>query len=250
MEIGNNEVVKFATDAAAPAAGLSDATSRVARALLVSGALTVGEIADRLLLTPTAVRKHLESLQASGHVVSSEERPFGPTPPRGRGRPARYYSLTPAGRDAFESSYDDVALAALRFLSERFGPQAVADFAAQRAAELMQRYAEVEDIDGTAGRVRELADRLSADGYAADASAGPRGLQLCQHHCPVAHVAEEFPQLCEAEREVFAQLLGVHVTRLATLAAGDGICTTLVPQSSSPQRLHPTFAASSERTTS
>ena len=34
---------------------------------------------------------------------------------------------------------------------------------------------------------------------------GPiHGIQLCQHHCPVSHVAEEFPELCETEREAFA----------------------------------------------
>jgi predicted ArsR family transcriptional regulator len=53
-----------------------------------------------------------------------------------------------------------------------------------------------------------------------------RGQQLCQHHCPVAHVAAEFPQLCEAETEAFARLLGTPVQRLATIAHGDGICTT------------------------
>jgi predicted ArsR family transcriptional regulator len=45
----------------------------------------------------------------------------------------------------------------------------------------------------------------------------------------VAHVAEEFPELCEAETEVFARLLGTHVQRLATIAHGDGVCTTHVP---------------------
>ncbi len=55
-----------------------------------------------------------------------------------------------------------------------------------------------------------------------------RGEQLCQHHCPVAHVAAEFPQLCEAETEAFARLLGTPVQRLATIAHGDGICTTHV----------------------
>ena len=104
-------------------------------------------------------------------------------------------------------------------------------------------------------RVRALADALSADGYAASASAAPAptpapapagaaagatalageaaaalagGEQLCQHHCPVAHVAEEFPQLCEAETEAFSRLLGRPVRRLATIAHGDGICTTHV----------------------
>jgi predicted ArsR family transcriptional regulator len=54
------------------------------------------------------------------------------------------------------------------------------------------------------------------------------GGQLCQHHCPVAHVAAEYPQLCEAETEAFGRLLGTPVQRLATIANGDGVCTTHV----------------------
>ena len=83
-----------------------------------------------------------------------------------------------------------------------------------------------------ASRVQALAEALSADGYAASAGPAPaiggrsRGEQLCQHHCPVAHVAAEFPQLCEAETEAFGRLLGTPVQRLATIAHGDGICTT------------------------
>ena len=45
----------------------------------------------------------------------------------------------------------------------------------------------------------------------------------------MAHVAEQFPQLCEAETRAFSRLLGVHVQRLATIAHGDGVCTTHVP---------------------
>jgi predicted ArsR family transcriptional regulator len=79
--------------------------------------------------------------------------------------------------------------------------------------------------------VQALAQALSADGYAASASgnpAGSSGEQLCQHHCPVAHVAEEFPELCEAETGAFGRLLGTPVQRLATIARGDGVCTTHV----------------------
>jgi hypothetical protein len=53
---------------------------------------------------------------------------------------------------------------------------------------------------------------------------------MCQHHCPVAHVAAEFPQLCEAETEMIGRLLGTHVQRLATIAHGDGVCTTHIPR--------------------
>src|SRR5690606_40146701 len=69
------------------------------------------------------------------------------------------------------------------------------------------------------------------DGYAASVRPvpGTSAIQLCQGHCPVQHVAEEFPQLCEAEAQVFARLLGSHVQRLATLATGAHACTTNVP---------------------
>ena len=55
------------------------------------------------------------------------------------------------------------------------------------------------------------------------------GEQLCQQHCPVSHVAHEFPQLCEAETEAIAAVLGTHVQRLATLAGGGHVCTTHIP---------------------
>jgi predicted ArsR family transcriptional regulator len=45
----------------------------------------------------------------------------------------------------------------------------------------------------------------------------------------VSHVAHEFPQLCEAETEAIARVLGRHVQRLATIAHGDGVCTTCIP---------------------
>jgi predicted ArsR family transcriptional regulator len=78
-------------------------------------------------------------------------------------------------------------------------------------------------------RAQALAAALTAEGYAASASAISSGGQLCQHHCPVAHVAAEFPQLCEAETAVIGRLVGTHVQRLATIAHGDGICTTHIP---------------------
>jgi predicted ArsR family transcriptional regulator len=74
---------------------------------------------------------------------------------------------------------------------------------------------------------------LAARGYAAQihevGAGGGAGIQLCQHHCPVAHVAAQFPQLCEAETHAFAELLGTHVQRLSTIARGGAACTTHVP---------------------
>jgi hypothetical protein len=59
-------------------------------------------------------------------------------------------------------------------------------------------------------------------------------------------VAEKFPELCEAETEVFARLLGTHVQRLATIAHGDGVCTTCIPSNLvSTSRSRPTTVSTS-----
>ena len=78
-------------------------------------------------------------------------------------------------------------------------------------------------------KTEALAQFLTEQGYAASIEKKPMGEELCQHHCPIAHVASEFPQLCEAETEALSRLLGTHVQRLATIAHGDGVCTTFIP---------------------
>ncbi|MBA3265340.1 MAG: winged helix-turn-helix transcriptional regulator [Nocardioidaceae bacterium] len=218
------------TGPAAPAGSSPDdapTRERVASSILENGPSTAAALARRLSLTPAAVRRHLDHLVAEGALEAREPRRNGV---RGRGRPAKVFVLTDSGRDAFVQAYDDLAASALRFLREAGGPAAVSDFARRRTAELEERYRDRVDSAAPEDRVAVLAEALTGDGYAASVSSAPIGDQLCQHHCPVAHVAAEFPQLCEAETEVFARLLGRHVQRLATIAHGDGVCTTNFPQ--------------------
>jgi predicted ArsR family transcriptional regulator len=208
---------------------------RVSALLLEHGPQTASELATRLGISPAAVRRHLDSLVAAGRL---EERLGGPGAGmvhRGRGRPARRFHLTDAGRSAFPHAYDDLALTALRYVAASGGPDAVRAVAEQQLAGLEARAssAVASAVHTAAGepvdRAQALAVALTAEGYAATASAISGGGQLCQHHCPVAHVAAEFPQLCEAETAVIGRLVGTHVQRLATIAHGDGICTTHIP---------------------
>ena len=225
---------------------LSGAPARVARALLEAGASTAPALAEQLGLTGTAVRRHLDTLVAAGLVTVSERAPFGPAAgrgqSRGRGRPAKVYALNERGRDSFEAAYDDLAVGVLRFLRDTAGDEAVHAFANHRVSELERRYSEVAQAADVAARVEQLVESLSSDGFAANVVQTPGGttVQMCQHHCPVGHVAAEFPALCDAEADAFSRLLGVHVTRLATIAAGDGICTTLVPTRSRTEGPVPT----------
>jgi predicted ArsR family transcriptional regulator len=212
------------------AASASDGRTRdrVAQLLMERGAATAAELGAQLGLSPAAIRKHLDAMLAAELVEIRDARDKGR---RGRGRPAKAFVLTAAARETFPHFYDGIATAALRWIAEHHGPEAVSSFAASQVAALEERCraAICEAGDDPIARAEALAEALTAEGYAANATTIASGGQLCQHHCPVAHVAAEFPQLCDAETEVISRLIGTHVQRLATIAHGDGVCTTHIP---------------------
>ncbi|WP_460792632.1 helix-turn-helix transcriptional regulator [Nocardioides maradonensis] len=208
---------------------------RVARFLLEAGPSTAAELAERLDLTPAAVRRHLDQLLEDGAVEARDPRPGAH---RGRGRPAKVFVLTERGRDRFEKQYDDLAAEALRFLRETAGDEAVKAFAERRATFIEQKFPEVSAAHPGATPAEVLALVFSDEGYAASVRQLPVvGEQLCQQHCPVSHVAHEFPQLCEAETEAIGRVLGTHVQRLATIAHGDGVCTTCIPSNDKKEKV-------------
>ncbi|MBW3085425.1 hypothetical protein KEM60_01625 [Austwickia sp. TVS 96-490-7B] len=229
----------------------------VLRAVVERGPITAATLAEEFGLTPTAVRRHLDALEIDGQirlapagVDATGSRQLGRK--KSRGRPARAY-VAGTVRTGLATEYGQVATAALRYLAEQAGPHAVTAFARQRISQLESRYGHVVAAAGpdVLARARALAHALDADGFAATARpVGPMipvlpvgkttadgmhshlssiGLQICQGHCPVQEIAEEFPEFCEAETQAFARLLGVHVQRLSTLASGAHACTTYIP---------------------
>jgi predicted ArsR family transcriptional regulator len=218
-ELRHNTVVK-----------IDDLSTRnaVARSVLENGPSTAVAIGERLGLTPAGVRRHLDLLIEDGILEARE--PHSALV-RGRGRPSKVFVMTDDGREKFEHSYDDLAVAALRFITAQTGPHMVNIFSKFRAEEMGRKVRTT--IGKSKNKSAVLADFLTEEGYAATLHDRGVGEELCQHHCPIAHVAAEFPQLCEAETELFSSLLGTHVQRLATIAHGDGVCTTFVPKISS-----------------
>ena len=110
---------------------------RVVRSVMVNGPSTAAALAERLELTPAAVRRHLDQLIEEGTLEAREPRS---TAVRGRGRPAKVFVLTDAGRDSLDQAYDDLAVQAIRFLAETGGKEAVRQFADRRAEKIEQRF--------------------------------------------------------------------------------------------------------------
>ena len=212
----------------------SSTRERVVRSVLSEGPSTTAALAARRELTTAAVRRHLDQLIEEGLLEARQPRA---TTTRGRGRPAKVFALTEAGRDSLDQAYDDLAVQAIRFLAETGGHEAVRQFADRLADALEQRFDDLVEEQPGLEPTRALAQVLSEEGYAAAVREVPVGEQLCQQHCPVSHVAHEFPELCEAETAAIGRMLGRHVQRLATIAHGDGVCTTCIPTHVNQERV-------------
>ena len=225
-ELRHTSVVKIGPGQSLKSSDDPRTRDAVARSILENGPSTAAALSERLGLTSAGIRRHLDILVADS-ILDAREPRISST--RGRGRPSKVFVMTDWGREKFEHSYDDLAVAALKFISAQSGEHLVTAFAQSRADDIERKAASV--LAKSSKKLESLASFLSEQGYAA--SVGPRGNgeELCQHHCPIAHVAAEFPQLCETETEAFSKLLGTHVQRLATIAHGDGVCTTYIPNS-------------------
>jgi predicted ArsR family transcriptional regulator len=205
---------------------------QVARTILEGGPSTAAALAKKLAITPAGIRRHLDSLISEG--VLSAKNPYQSIE-RGRGRPSKVFVMTDAGREKFEHSYDDLAVAALKFMASKNGEHLVNEFATSRAEDLIRKGEHIKTSSKSIlEKTKALSKLLTKEGYSASTDKLGNGEEICQHHCPIAHVASEFPQLCEAETKAFSEILGTHVQRLATIAHGDGVCTTFIPNNISP----------------
>lgn len=216
-----------------------DTRSQVMSVLLKRGPVAASDIAEELDLSAAGVRRHVDKLV--------EEKLAEPCAPRavageeqGRGRPAKHFQLTAAGRERFGSHYDGLALDAVELIQQIGGEDAVRDFARARVEKILGNVEPSDDPEVTARRV---AAALEKHGYAPSVHRTDAGIQICQHHCPVAAVAAAHPEFCGAEREAVARIVDTHVQPLALISDGDGICTTNIPLAAARTRTRPAGTA-------
>ncbi|MDR0782303.1 MAG: HTH domain-containing protein [Propionibacteriaceae bacterium] len=187
---------------------------------------TAAELADEFSLTEAAIRRHLAYLEQVGSIYVRSR----PSAVRERaGRPAKEYATTTAGREALSHDYDSFAISAVEMLHSVGGEAAVSAFFEARFAAIEARFGSLVAANPALTEAEALSQALTEDGFMAGLLPIGSGEQLCQHNCPYPAVAIRFPQLCSVETAVFSRLLRSHVQRLATIAHGDGVCTTHIP---------------------
>lgn len=186
---------------------LPSGTKREILDLLMRRELSAQKIADRLGITPAAVRQHLATLGGSGLV----ERGRGEPQP---GRPRYVYRLSPLARRSYPKRYDVLASELVDLLVERHGAGPALDLvvaAARRVAGRARGLVEADDP----GRRWDLLLAWLEESFALEAEweAADGGRRIIVHHCPLQDIAAERPNVCG----------GFIGTLIAELLDNDGV---------------------------
>ena len=240
------------TKTARPAETEERTRDRVLQGVLTHGPVSAAKLGELLSLTPAAVRRHLDALEKNNLIEVASHRQHG----AGAGRPARRYVIAPQGHSELGNDYLDIARDALTMLKDAVGEDALRQFASARANDMAERYRPIVEAagDDVSARAEALAEAMTHDGFVATANemapaVGMRSklpdnllasIQLCQGHCPVRDLAEDFSVFCDQETEIISELLGVDVRRLSTMAGGAHVCTTHIPLGRPPASAPPT----------
>ncbi|HEX7949173.1 MAG TPA: helix-turn-helix domain-containing protein [Candidatus Limnocylindrales bacterium] len=192
--------------------------------LRVDGPSTPDQLAARLGASRTGVLQQLRALEAA-HLVSRQ------TIRHGVGRPRHLYDITADAQDLFPSGYESLAAGLLAAIEAVGGNDLLEEVFAARCRQLGTRVrqdmaARVADDAPLLDRVQELAVIQTANGYLAGAVVNVDGsIRLQEHNCAIFHVAAGSPAACQAEIELFSDVLGADVVREQHITAGDRCCS-------------------------
>lgn len=216
-------------------AGVGNGASTLRRDLLLrlrmDGQSSPDQLANRLGASRTGVLQQLRALEAA-HLVSRQ------TVRHGVGRPRHLYDITPDAQDLFPANYDGLATGLLAAIEAIGGDDLLEQVFAARRRQLGVRVKD--DLAGRVpgdapliDRVRELAVIQAANGYLANANVDADGtVWLHEHNCAIYHVAERSPAACQAELELFREVLGADVVREQHIASGDRCCSYRITERS------------------
>ncbi len=158
--------------------------------ILVKQELSAQDLAERLVVSPTAVRQHLATLEALG-LVTRRKLVTRPS------RPTYLYRLSPKGREAFPKRYDLLLGDLVGVLLERYGTEGVDDIVRAAAARLAHRVRPRFDQDSPKERWGRLLDWIEEElAWQADVTEQPAGHRVTIHHCPFQDVSRSHPAIC------------------------------------------------------
>jgi predicted ArsR family transcriptional regulator len=192
---------------------------RLVQLLRVHGPLTAADLVEHLEVTSTAVRQHLERLEAEGWIEVTGLR-------RGRGRPRHVYALTRQADRLFPQQYDSLALDLLEAIDRLPEGAGVLDrILATRREMWMERYGPLLEGKALDEQLAAVTALFNAKGGLTEYAAQPDGtFLLTKRNCSISAVTAEHPRFCQEERAWLQEVLRAPVEALQSRAVGDAAC--------------------------
>lgn len=168
------------------------------------GPLSLAGLAERLGVTPTAVRNRLTRLVGSGMVERRAEH-------GGRGRPKYTYQASVEAHKRLGQNYADLAVVLwdemMRSVEDRKLRRVLFQRITDRLAELYRSQVKGDEWEG---RLSQLGVILHNRGIEAEVTRGSVDTLpvLRQHTCPYYELAEADRTVCAMERKMFEKVLG------------------------------------------
>jgi predicted ArsR family transcriptional regulator len=195
------------------------------------GPASPDQLAAAIGASRTGVLQQLRALEATGFVRHQTVR-------HGVGRPRHLYDITDEAQELFPTNYGGLAAGLLAAIGAVGGEALVEQVFVARRRQIGDRVRrELDDRVGADApfidRVQALAALQDEQGYLADAVLQPDGsIHLREHNCAILDVARGQRAACDAELDLFREVLGADVVRETHIASGDRCCSYRVVETS------------------
>jgi len=181
------------------------------------GSLSIGDLAELLGVTATAVRQRVNRLMGQGLVRRSLVR-------SGRGRPSHQYELTTLGRRQAGSNFTDLAIVLWQELREIKDPEVRRGLLERVSRRLADKY--VGEVQGGTAeeRMRALAELFRQRKVPVEVEQRDGLPVINARACPYPEVAESDRSICAMERMLFSELGGETLKLAECRYDGDACC--------------------------
>lgn len=176
-------------------------SEKIIQLLKVQGPLTAKVLATELSLTTMGVRQHMQALEDEGDIRFEDKK-------APRGRPTRYWSLTPKSNSHFSDRHEDLSVQLIDSVITVFGDSGLDKLISYREQCSLELYQQRLVGKGTLiAKLRALAELRSSEGYMATVTQEGDDFWLLENHCPICAAASKCLNFCRSELNLFQTLL-------------------------------------------
>lgn len=179
----------------------------IVQELKLNGAMTSGQLAEKLHMTSMGARQHLLRLEQKRLVNSYMLKAK-------LGRPKQMWQLTQQGHNQFPDRHAELTIHFIDSVTRLFGEQGLEKLISDREQQMLTVYQNaLSNCQNLHDKVTKLAVLRTEEGYMATVDViSDKCYRLVEAHCPICSAATKCQNFCRSELEIFQQILGHEVT--------------------------------------